>query len=100
MERGVGGTNLLKTTRLFDFFWKIPKNLELATFAQFWAKGCTYNVHHYETFVVNNPSSRSNQDFVTFSEFSEKGRPRLEYTLTLDKTSLLGLETASPNTIF
>ena len=29
--------------------------------------------------------------FVTFSENSEKGRPRLEYALTLDKTSLLGL---------
>ena len=34
-----------------------------------------------------------NQDFVTFSENSEKGRPRLEYALTLDKTSLLGLRT-------
>ena len=34
-----------------------------------------------------------NQDFVTFSENYEKGRPRLEYALTLDKTSLLGLGT-------
>ena len=33
----------------------------------------------------------ANQDFVTFSENYEKGRPRLEYALTLDKTSLLGL---------
>ena len=32
-----------------------------------------------------------NQDFVTFSENYEKGRLRLEYALTLDKTSLLGL---------
>ena len=40
-----------------------------------------------------------NQDFVTFSENYEKGRPRLEYALTLDKTSLLGLRNVSPNTI-
>ena len=39
-----------------------------------------------------------NQDFVTFSEFSEKGRPRLEYALTLDKTSLLGLRTVLSGT--
>ena len=39
-----------------------------------------------------------NQDFVTFSENSEKGRPRLEYAPTLDKTSLLGLRTVLRNT--
>ena len=39
-----------------------------------------------------------NQDFVTFSENYEKGRPRLEYALTLDKTSLLGLRTVLRNT--
>ena len=39
-----------------------------------------------------------NQDFVTFSENSEKGRPRLEYALTLDKTSLLGLRTVLSGT--
>ena len=54
----------MESHKVILLFWKIPKNLELATFTQFWVKGCTYNVHHYETFVVNNPSSRPNQDFI------------------------------------
>ena len=49
-----------------------------------------------------------NQDFVTFSENSEKGRPRLEYALTLDmakelsmveRNEQIGLRTVSPSTI-
>ena len=39
-----------------------------------------------------------NQDFTTVSKNLENGRPRLEYALTLDKTSLLGLRTVLSGT--
>ena len=56
------------------------------------------NRDHFATWIRDRIAQYDfveNQDFVTFSENSEKGRPRLEYALTLDKTSLLGLRTAS-----
>lgn len=72
MERVVGGTNLLKIKTLLSS----TKN---GAFKE-----------RYE-FV-------GNQDFVTFSENSEKGRPRLEYALTLGKTFLTGLRTVLSGT--
>lgn len=52
------------------------------------------NKDHFATWIKDRIAQydfQENQDFVTFSENSEKGRPRLEYAITLDMAKELSM---------
>lgn len=52
------------------------------------------NKDHFATWIkdrITQYDFQENQDFVTFSENSEKGRPRLEYAITLDMAKELSM---------